>query len=164
MVPKWSSMILSEVHRNQVKKLGWPIDLANHWRTEVERSFPEAMVTRFEALISECKNHEKDQHVLASAIVCQADAIVTLNVKDFPAHALEDWAVDVKTPSQLLISFYEMRPTWIVGKLDDMAGCLGRTRLSTLARLNQTVPSFVSVVAQDLSIDLASILDADKSA
>jgi predicted nucleic acid-binding protein len=45
---------------------------------------------------------EKDRHVLAAAIECEADAIVTWNVKDFPKSVIESHGIELWTPDELL--------------------------------------------------------------
>ena len=39
-----------------------------------------------------------DRHVLAAALACVADAIVTFNVKDFPAESLRPFGVEAVHP------------------------------------------------------------------
>ena len=48
-----------------------------------------------------------DRHVLAAALACVADAIVTFNVKDFPSHALSPFGVAVVVPDTLVRQFME---------------------------------------------------------
>lgn len=43
-----------------------------------------------------------DRHVLAAAIVSSADAIVTFNLKDFPAAELEPYGIEVQHPDDFL--------------------------------------------------------------
>jgi hypothetical protein len=70
--------------------------------------FTEAMVTGHEWLIEQCKNHEKDRHVLACAIRRRADVITTFNVRDFPEDALKQWNVAAMHPQEELISLYAL--------------------------------------------------------
>ena len=44
-----------------------------------------------------------DRHVLAAAIVGNADVIVTANLKHFPADALERYGLEVQHPDTFLI-------------------------------------------------------------
>ena len=70
--------------------------------------FTEAMVTGHEWLVEQCKNHEKDRHVLACAIHCRADVITTFNVPDFPEDTLKQWNVTATHPQEELISLYDL--------------------------------------------------------
>jgi len=65
--PRWGPEILDEVHRTQVGKLGFPKELADYWRQEVDQHFSEALVTNAEPLECACETDEKDRHVLAVA-------------------------------------------------------------------------------------------------
>lgn len=45
-----------------------------------------------------------DRHVLAAAVECEAEALVTWNVSDFPAAALEPYGIVLWTPEDLLMA------------------------------------------------------------
>ena len=53
---------------------------------------------------------ENDRHVLAAAIRGNADAIVSLNTKDFPAHVLAQFDVEVQTPDQFVLNQIMLNP------------------------------------------------------
>lgn len=84
--PVWSEEILLEVHRVQTQKLKrpYPPELADYWRAEVTKTFPEACVQDWEKLLALAGNNEKDRHVVAAAIQAKASVIVTFNLRDFP--------------------------------------------------------------------------------
>lgn len=68
-------------------------------------------VTGYESLIdSVALPDPDDRHVLAAAIRCNADAIVTFNLKDFPAPALEPFGVDVIHPDDFVYYQIDMAP------------------------------------------------------
>lgn len=94
--PLWNREILDEVQHTQTSKLGWPEELSKSWRKAVESAFPESMVTGEEPLLAVCTNHEKDRHVLATAVRGHAEVIVTSNLKHFPPDALKPWDVKFK--------------------------------------------------------------------
>lgn len=67
----------------------------------------DALVTGFEPLIESLTlPDENDRHVLAAAIRCNADAIVTMNLKDFPADSLKPFAIEAIHPDDFL--FYQL--------------------------------------------------------
>ena len=82
-----------EVQRTQTDTLGWPKKLSKSWRKAVESAFPEAMVSSDKSLVAVCTNHEKDRHVLASAIRGHAELIVTTNLKHFLHMPLPEYAL-----------------------------------------------------------------------
>lgn len=148
--PRWSAHILEEVRRTQIEKLGFPEDLADSWREAVGRHFPEALVTGYEPLIHSMQNDEKDRHVLAAAVRCGAEVIVTSNLRDFPADSLEPWDVQAQHPSEFLINLYTMDSGIVVSKLNDIARDRGRMPQECLAKLSKSVPAFANHVAKDL--------------
>jgi hypothetical protein len=82
----------------------------------MRRHFPEAMVSGYEELIDQMDNDPKDRHVLAAAVVAGAEFIVTANLRDFPARALEPRAVEATGKAG--------RPKLTIGDvLDGLAGC-----------------------------------------
>ncbi|OHV45960.1 hypothetical protein CC117_09435 [Parafrankia colletiae] len=62
------------------------------------------MVSDYEPLIEGLKLLDpKDRHVLAAAVKAGAQAIVTRNLKDFPATDLEPWGVEAKSPDAFVL-------------------------------------------------------------
>lgn len=101
--PLWSEAILEEVHRTQTTKLkrSYPKELADYWREEVTRTFPESCVTGWEPLAGTLTNHPKDRHVLATAIKARATVVVTFNLRDFPPVALAPHGIEAVHPPGL---------------------------------------------------------------
>jgi hypothetical protein len=80
-------------------------DLApeNLERTKVlmNRALPDANVTGHHALIDSLELPDlDDRHVLAAAVRIGAQAIVTFNLDDFPATALDPLGLEAKRPSR----------------------------------------------------------------
>jgi len=48
-----------------------------------------------------------DRHVLAAAIACAADVIVTFNINDFPGDTLSPFGIAAVTPDQFLIQLLD---------------------------------------------------------
>lgn len=119
--PQWTEAILDEVRRNQVLKIGFRQERADSWRHEVARHFPEAMVTRYQPYEDGLTISPKDRHVLAAAIRCEADLIVTFNIRHFPSEALAPFDVEAMSPGAFLTCLYEIRPQVVLAKLDDIA-------------------------------------------
>jgi predicted nucleic acid-binding protein len=153
-VPQWSKEILDEVRRTHVEQLDWPADLADYWRSEVEKHFPEAMVDGHERLHGVLANDPKDRHVLATAIKCQAEIIVTFNLRHFPPDALEPWGVFATHPADYLITLYSIESGVVVSKLEAIARQRNRPPELILAQLGQSVPPFAAHVADSLGWEL----------
>ena len=63
----------------------------------------------------------KDRDVLAAAVVCRAQTVVTLNLRDFPADALAAWNVEAQRPDEFLIHQYYLDPAAVMAILREQA-------------------------------------------
>ncbi|AJQ97450.1 hypothetical Protein YC6258_05420 [Gynuella sunshinyii YC6258] len=72
----------------------------------------DAKVTGYELLIDTIQLPDSDdRHVLAAAICCNADAIVTFNLKDFPKEVLKSYSIDVLHPDDFVYYQIDMAPS-----------------------------------------------------
>ena len=114
---RWTDQITEEWVRNALEKLDHLED--THLRRTVElmeRAIPGCIVTGYEpsiALIEGLPDHG-DRHVLAAAIKCSAQVIVTYNLKDFPPNILEQFDVEAKHPDEFLQDTYDIAPAAFV--------------------------------------------------
>ncbi|HRQ90662.1 MAG TPA: PIN domain-containing protein [Bacteroidia bacterium] len=153
--PVWSPDILEETVRTQITKLKWPPELADHWRSEVMRYFPESLVDDASCLEPVLTNDVKDRHVLAAAIRAGALTIVTFNLCDFSSPSLEPWSIRAVHPADYLITLHTIAPDVVVAKLMEMVrdrqtkdpGLTPQVYLSKLAR---SVPAFAAHLADSL--------------
>ena len=150
-LPQWSTDILRETENAHLQKLGWRPEVAASFQRGVRTAFPEALVAGYEALIGECQNQAKDRHVLACAIRCQAEVIVTFNMRDFPSDALVPWNVTAQPPQEYLLTLYSMDPVIVLHKLEAIARKRGRTMEDYLIDLGRYVPPFARKVWSDIS-------------
>ncbi|HLO87346.1 MAG TPA: PIN domain-containing protein [Nostocaceae cyanobacterium] len=82
-MPYWSQKILDEAMRNLVVRGKTSVEKAKTLEEVIKAAFPESMLevpTEVEAAMT---NHPKDRHVLAAAVIAQADIIVTNDIKGF---------------------------------------------------------------------------------
>ena len=93
-VPKWSDEIWREVARNLEARRNLSTEKISHLLSQVNEHFPDATVTDYEKLIGHMTNHPKDRHVLAVAIKCGAQILVTSNLRDFPRESLSKWDIN----------------------------------------------------------------------
>ncbi|GAC1604294.1 MAG: hypothetical protein NVS3B25_33440 [Hymenobacter sp.] len=84
--PKWTEIIHDEWTRNLLKnRQDLTAEQLQKTKAAMCGAFPDADVLHFEALIEALELPDlDDRHLLAAAIRCQADIIVTSNLKDFP--------------------------------------------------------------------------------
>lgn len=151
-LPLWSETILDEVHRTQTTKLKrpYPTELADYWREQVTKTFPEACVQEWEPLLTAMTNDEKDRHVLAAAVKAKATLIVTFNLRDFPTAALKPHNVVAVHPQDYLVTLYTLNPAVVVGKLTAMARDSGVELQDVLIRLGRSVPRFAAQILEDM--------------
>jgi hypothetical protein len=150
IVPNWSAEVLSEVHRTQVQKLGWPPDLAESFNSKIQQAFPDAAITGYEDLLPLLTNEEKDRHVLAAAIRGNCPLILTFNLRDFPAHILNPWEINACHPQDYLLILYEMEPRQFAACLGEIAGKRNIEMQDVLIRLGKTLPVFWQRLLDDL--------------
>ncbi|MFE3718998.1 PIN domain-containing protein [Streptomyces cyaneofuscatus] len=122
--PLWSADILDELARNVAERIG-PLK-AKGLVDAMAGAFPESLVTGYAALLSAMTNDPKDRHVLAAAVGGDAHAVVTLNLKDFPAAAAEPYGIEVLHPDDFLLDMLDLAPV-------EMNAVL-RTQLSSYRR------------------------------
>lgn len=145
----WSDEILLEMTRNLVKTRRCTTEQASRLEAMMRRAFPEACVSGYENLTKALKNHPKDRHVLAAAIVCDAQVIVTSNLKDFPRAALEPYHVEAQSPDAFLLQMLGLNPRHMLEILATQAADLGNPPVTLdelLDELAMAVPGFVTQV------------------
>lgn len=109
---RWTNSLHEEWMRNVVK------DHANIPREQVERirdlmnaHVRDCLVTGYEPLIGSLTLPDPDdRHVLAAAILCGADVIVTFNLKDFPQDALNPYGIEAQHPDEFLTYQLDLTP------------------------------------------------------
>lgn len=88
----------------------------------IRQTFDECFVTGHMSLIDGLEMPDKDdRHVLAAAIRCSAQVIVTENRRDFPPDLLEEYDIEALGADDMLVSTYELFPV-------EAARALGRVR------------------------------------
>jgi len=93
-------------------------------------------------------NHEKDRHVLAAAVRCGAETIVTYNLRDFPRPALAAYSITAQGPSTFLKNLYELDPEEVLHTLEQQAGAIDKSFGYLLDRLRVNVPGFIQRLTQ----------------
>lgn len=68
------------------------------------RAFQDARVESYQEIATTISDlpDEYDSHVIAAAIKCRADLIVTENIKDFPRSVLEQYGIEAKTSDEFI--------------------------------------------------------------
>lgn len=121
--PLWSDAILTELSRTIVKVNPCvSAERAASRLAHMNEAFEDALVTGWEPLepcITGLRD-PNDRHVVAAAVRGSAAAIVTDNVKDFPAGALEPWGLHAVTSDDFLLDALDLNEHQVLGCLVEM--------------------------------------------
>jgi predicted nucleic acid-binding protein len=136
--PLWSESILHEVG-STLGRMGYTGAQIERRLNAMRSAFPEAIViipdNLSEALT--CIPDPGDRHVLAAAIRGKADAILTLNTRDFPAECLTQYDIDRMSPDDFLVHQYHLNPVVLLDKLDAQAAAIRETRDKIIGRFRE---------------------------
>lgn len=144
----WSERILNEMTRNLVSEHRMAQGGADRLEAKMRSSFPEAMVSDWEPLEADMRNHPKDRHVAAAAVAIQAGVIVTRNVRDFKS--LPN-GIAAMTPDAFLAHLFRTHPEEVIDALEAQARGY-KNPSTTIAKLldflGETAPTFAAHVTE----------------
>ncbi len=123
---RWTDAIIDEVFRNILA------DRPDLDETRLARSrslmnaaIRDVIVQGYEPLIPALALPDPDdRHVLAAAIRCGAQGIVTRNLRDFPSPLLEPWGIEVLHPDEFVVAQIHLAPGVVLQKLNEQASSL----------------------------------------
>ena len=113
---KWSEKIHQEWIRNVLQNRP-DLTLAQLNRTKqlMNQNVEDANITDYEYLIPSLTLPDPDDiHVLATAIHCRADLIITFNLKDFPLSILKNYRLEAISPDDFILELIEMNETQVI--------------------------------------------------
>lgn len=106
---RWTDEILSEWTRNLLSSRPDLESSINAQRERLSEVFSEALVTGYEHIKAGLSLPDKDDiHVLAAAIQCGAQHIITDNIRDFPEMALEPYDIEAIEADEFLTRTFEL--------------------------------------------------------
>jgi len=139
---KWTDQILDEVFGNLVANRP-DLDPQKLTRTRelMNKAVRDCLVTGYEPLIDAVDLPDSDdRHVLAAAIKARAQVIVTNNLKDFPAAALEPWDMEAKSPDDFVLDQIDLSRETFYGAIQRIADSMANppaTLVDVLATLER---------------------------
>ena len=145
--PVWSETILAEVERTCVRKLDHQAHRVRERIRLMNEAFPAALVSGYDAIVDSMPNHPKDRHVLAAAVVAKSGAIVTANLRDFPAGILTQYGIEAIHPDDFLLGIYDLNPRATKAALEGLlsANASPPKTIRELAEfLRPTTPAFAA--------------------
>lgn len=152
--PRWSSHILAEWKEVMLRKHVDPAEILLRM-TNVNTAFPNAPVQTYTALIDTLTLPDpKDRHVLAAAIACRANCIVTNNLKDFPADYLRAFGLEAQSADRFLSSLISQHPKQTLRAFKEMVAGKKNPPMSVAGVIAQLQKATLEHTASALSIRL----------
>ena len=114
---------------------------SNQIHEEMNAHVRDALVDGHQPLIPALELPDpEDRHVLAAAIQCGADLIITFNLDDFPEHALASYGIGACHPDAFLVDQLN---------LDAKRGCLAmRQHRASLRNPTKTVEEYLATLGE----------------
>ena len=128
---RWTERILDEWTRSLLERKPHLEASIRSQRRAMGAHFPEAPVGGYEALIGTLDLPDPDdRHVLAAAIRCGARHIVTDNLADFPAEALEGFDIEAIGADAFLSRTLDLHPAEALAVLRTLRRAYGNPSFS----------------------------------
>jgi hypothetical protein len=138
---KWTQRILDECFRSILKRRTdlSPEKLART-REQLEGAIPDVQVNGYEDFIEGITGlpDPDDRHVVAAAIRCGAQVIVTLNLKDFPESVLRRYGMEAQHPDDFVRDLIDLDEATVAQVIRNQAAGL-RNPTKTPAELLQSL-------------------------
>ena len=147
---KWTADIHDEWIRNLlVDRPDLSRENLERTRTLMDANVRDALVTGYEGLIPALELPDPDDcHVLAAAIRCGADAIVTQNVRDFPAAVLQPYGMEAVPPDTFFLQQFGIDQAKVLSAVKDQRASMKKPAMPSLEFLDllerQGLPLFIS--------------------
>ena len=131
---RWSAHIEAEWTRSLQKDRPGSHEPIQRTVALMREAVPDCLVTHYEDLIESLDLPDlDDRHVLAAAIRGNADAIVSANVKDFPATTLGRFDIELQTPDQFVLNQLLLQPASALAAIKKMRERWARPALTAEA-------------------------------
>ena len=150
---KWTDQILDEAFSAIIRDQPELTDKLGRTRELMNNAIADAQVTDYEPLIEGLELPDRaDRHVRAAAIICNAQVIVTANLRHFPDEALAPFGIEAQSPDEFAINVLELAPARVIDIIKDQARALTRPAMTfeeLLERLRDVgLPRAVAAIRQ----------------
>jgi PIN domain len=116
-------------------------------RQAMNRAYPDACVERFDNLAIALPDMS-DLHVVSLAAFIEADAVITFNVRDFPAAILSQYDLEVVHPDTWIMGLLEQFPFDVITVFQKWLVALKRPPLSTMDLLTHLTNNGLPMTAE----------------
>jgi PIN domain len=129
--PRWSADIEAEWTRNLVQNRPELAAAIEATQAVMRRAMPDALVTGYaDRMPGLSLPDPDDRHVVAAALVGEADVIVTFNLKDFPAETLAPLGLEACHPDVFIHTLIAAAPLIVLSAVTVILGRLTRPPVS----------------------------------
>jgi len=155
----------------------WTLDIQREWRSallrdqpwlrpekldETQRNMNEAIlgavVDGYDELIPSLDLPDPDdRHVLAAAIRCGANAIITKNLKDFPTNCLAKYQLEALHPDTFLIDQYDLDRGAVIASVRKIRARLRFPPMTALDYLEKLRQNGLAGFAEELRPHLSAL-------
>ena len=120
-------------------------------QTLMNKALPDAMVSGFEPLISGITLPDSnDCHVVAAAIRCKAEVIVTMNLKDFPRNLMAEFEIEALHPDEFIMDLFDLNQALVLKAVNAQRASFRQPAMGVTVYLDsllrQGLPMTVSAV------------------
>jgi predicted nucleic acid-binding protein len=161
--PYWSTEILGEVERSLTEKLEVSERSAMRLIEDIRSHFPEAMIDGSDGIKPELPDPQ-DEHVLATAIRSEAQAIVTLNTRHFPHDICRRFDIEPLHPDDFLVYQFDLAPDMVRNIIYVQAGETATPALGLSKVINQMrifAPNFAQRLITEIRRDIEEVTFED---
>ena len=124
---RWSEQILDEMVGSITRQRPELEGQLARTRALMCEAVQDCLVSRYESLIEGLVLPDPgDRHVLAAAIRCGAQVIVTNNIRDFPAVALAPYGIEAQTADEFVVNLCDLAPAVVATVVQSQAAALRR--------------------------------------
>ena len=152
---KWTDQILDEMVDAIVSAQPELAERMERTRELMADAILDVRVSGYEPLIPNLQLPDPDdRHVLAAAVRCNAQVIVTANLRDFPSEQLDLYDIEAQSPDEFVLNVLELAPARVVSVVEDQARALTNPPTTTdelLDRLRTVgLPRAVAAIRHEL--------------
>jgi len=145
----WTQEILEELQRTLILDMYIQKEKVQYLLNTIKAFFHSSQVTNYKHLIEIMPNDPKDRHILAAAIACNAQFIVTQNLKHFSRTHLSPLGIAALSPDEFLASLFHAAPERMLQIIEVQAQKMRKPSKNVsqvLDTLNQHAPKFVELL------------------
>jgi hypothetical protein len=151
--PKWSSTIEDEWQRNLLaNRTDLTPEQIQRTAALMNTAVPDAMITGFEPLTESVDLPDlNDRHVVAAAVRSNAEIIVTFNLKDFPAPALDTFGIEALHPDDFVMDLFDLNRAFVLSAVTTQRSNLRKPPMSVDDYLEALLRQGMAQTVKELS-------------